>query len=47
MNLEEKIKSALNEIRRFLQSDGGDISLVSVKGNGSKIRLIEYLYELF
>ena len=29
--LKVKIEAALNEIRPFLQSDGGDISLVSIE----------------
>ena len=29
-NLKEKVEAALDEIRPFLQSDGGDISLVSI-----------------
>ncbi|PHR11535.1 MAG: hypothetical protein COA40_11350 [Aequorivita sp.] len=28
-----KVEEALNEIRPFLQSDGGDISLVSIENN--------------
>lgn len=29
-NLKQKVEKALNEIRPFLQSDGGDISLISI-----------------
>ena len=29
-SLKEKVEAALDEIRPFLQSDGGDISLVSI-----------------
>jgi Fe-S cluster biogenesis protein NfuA len=31
--LTTKVEEALNEIRPFLQSDGGDISLVSIENN--------------
>ncbi|HET8738013.1 MAG TPA: NifU family protein [Pricia sp.] len=38
--LEEKVEKALEEIRPFLQSDGGDISLVSIdNGSSVKVRL--------
>ena len=38
--LKEKVEAALTEIRPFLQSDGGDISLVSIdNGTSVKIRL--------
>ena len=38
--LQSKIEIALDEIRPFLQSDGGDISLVSVDdGKVVKVRL--------
>lgn len=38
--LKSKIEDALNEIRPFLQSDGGDISLVSIeKGKVVKVQL--------
>ena len=38
--LKEKVEAALAEIRPFLQSDGGDISLVSIdNGTSVKIRL--------
>ncbi len=34
------VEKALDEIRPFLQSDGGDISLVSIENNNSvKVRL--------
>ena len=34
------VEKALDEIRPFLQSDGGDISLVSIdNGNSVKVRL--------
>ncbi len=43
MNEEEiknKVEKALDEIRPFLQSDGGDISLVSIENNNTvKVRL--------
>ena len=38
--LKIKVESALDEIRPFLQSDGGDISLISIEnGNLVKVRL--------
>ena len=38
--LNEKVEAALAEIRPFLQSDGGDISLVSIdNGTSVKVRL--------
>ena len=38
--LENKIEKALDEIRPFLISDGGNISLVSIEGNKLvKVRL--------
>ncbi len=39
-NTEEKINLALNEIRPFLQADGGDIELVEVQGDKVMIRLL-------
>lgn len=38
--LKEKVEAALAEIRPFLQSDGGDISLISIdNGTSVKVRL--------
>jgi len=38
--LKEKVEAALAEIRPFLQSDGGNISLVSIdNGTSVKVRL--------
>ncbi len=38
--LKMNVEKALEEIRPFLQSDGGDISLVSIDNNNSvKVRL--------
>ena len=38
--LKEKIQVALDEIRPFLQSDGGDISLISIEdGKHVKVQL--------
>lgn len=34
--LKRKVEEALDEIRPFLQSDGGDIALVSIE-NGKKV----------
>ena len=38
-NLKDKIEIALEEIRPFLKNDGGDISLIEVKGNNVTVRL--------
>ena len=35
--LKTKVEAALEEIRPFLQSDGGDISLVSIEDDGRKV----------
>ena len=38
--LKIKVETALDEIRPFLQSDGGDITLISIEnGNLVKVRL--------
>lgn len=37
--LEAKVQKALDEIRPFLQSDGGDIALVGIEGNTVKVQL--------
>lgn len=38
--IRKNVEKALDEIRPFLQSDGGDISLVSIENNNSvKVRL--------
>lgn len=40
LSLEQRILNALKEIRPFLESDGGDISLVSVdNGTTAKVQL--------
>ena len=39
-SLNEKIQIALNEIRPFLESDGGNIELVSVVKNVVKVKLL-------
>ena len=39
MELKERIENALNEIRPFLQADGGDISLVSFENEIVKVQL--------
>lgn len=38
-NLTEKINRALDEIRPFLQSDGGDITLISVEEEGKVVKV--------
>ncbi len=38
--IKSKVEKALDEIRPFLQSDGGDISLISIDNDSSvKVRL--------
>lgn len=37
--LKSNIEKALDEIRPFLQSDGGDISLLSIEDDTVKVRL--------
>jgi len=38
--LEEKVRSAIQDVRPSLQADGGDIELVSVEADGTvKVRL--------
>ncbi|MEO1546158.1 MAG: NifU family protein [Bacteroidota bacterium] len=38
--IRNNVEKALDEIRPFLQSDGGDISLISIdNGNSVKVRL--------
>ena len=38
-NLKDRIEKALNEIRPFLENDGGNISLIEVKNKTVKVRL--------
>jgi len=38
--LEKKVEIALEEIRPFLNSDGGDISLLSIDKNIVKVQLL-------
>ena len=38
-DLNKRIEQALEEIRPFLASDGGDISLVSIEGNVVNVQL--------
>lgn len=38
-NLKDRIETALEEIRPFLENDGGDISLIEVKNKTVKVRL--------
>ena len=35
----ERIEAVLQRIRPFLQSDGGDIELLTVEGNSADVRL--------
>ena len=38
--IKNKILEALEEIRPFLQSDGGDIELVDIQGDIARVRLL-------
>ena len=38
-NLKDRIEIAFDEIRPFLENDGGDISLIEVKNKTVKVRL--------
>lgn len=38
-SLKERVEKALAEIRPFLQSDGGDISLVSIEDEGKTVNV--------
>lgn len=37
--MEEKIRAKLEELRQYLQADGGDMDVVSVEGSAVKLRL--------
>ena len=37
--MEEKIKQKLEELRKMLQGDGGDLELVGIEGSTVKLRL--------
>jgi Fe-S cluster biogenesis protein NfuA len=38
--LKEKVEEGLNEIRPFLESDGGNIELISIEKNVVKVKLL-------
>ena len=38
-NLADKITSRLNEMRQFLQADGGDLEIVSIDGKLVRLKL--------
>tara|TARA_B110000977_G_scaffold27816_1_gene35401 strand:+ start:8590 stop:8826 length:237 start_codon:yes stop_codon:yes gene_type:complete len=38
--LQEKVEQGLDEIRPFLESDGGNIELISIKNNIVKVKLL-------
>jgi len=38
--LKEKVEEGLNEIRPFLESDGGNIELISIEKNTVKVKLL-------
>ena len=37
--MEEKIRTRLNELRSFLQADGGDLDIVAIEGKTVKLSL--------
>ena len=37
--MEEKIKAKLEDLRKMLQADGGDMELVSITGSAVKLKL--------
>ena len=37
--MDDKIKSKLEDMRTFLQADGGDLEIVEIKGFNIKLRL--------
>ena len=37
--MEEKIKAKLEELRKMLQADGGDLELVGITGTAVKVKL--------
>lgn len=39
MITKKQVESVLDRVRPFLQSDGGNIELVAVKGNSADVRL--------
>jgi Fe-S cluster biogenesis protein NfuA len=36
---EAKVRSTIENVRRFLQADGGDIEIVAIEGRDVKVRL--------
>ena len=38
--LKDKVEQGLNEIRPFLESDGGNIELISIEKNVVKVKLL-------
>ncbi len=41
-SLQEKVSKVLDDVRPFLQKDGGDIRLVSIKNKVAKIEFLGY-----
>jgi Fe-S cluster biogenesis protein NfuA len=39
MVTKERVEAVLDRVRPFMQADGGDIELVSVKGNSADVKL--------
>jgi Fe-S cluster biogenesis protein NfuA len=42
MSIRNKVEEALDEIRPYLQNDGGDITLVSVENDIAKVEFTGY-----
>jgi len=40
IKMEKKIRTRLEEIRTFLQADGGDLEVVEIDGKNVKLRLV-------
>ncbi len=38
--IKERVSQAIDQIRPYLQADGGDIELIDVKDNVAKVRLV-------
>ena len=45
--LKDKVEQGLNEIRPFLESDGGNIELISIEKNVVKVKLLKYPFLLY
>ncbi|MCF7791613.1 MAG: NifU family protein [Victivallales bacterium] len=38
--MEDKIRARLQEIRKYLQNDGGDLEIVGIDGKNVKLKLV-------